>query len=203
MRPVIGVLGFQGAIEEHVYITRKALDEAGLHGEVKVVKKRGEVEGVDGLIIPGGESTVIGSMMEHTGVMDYLREMKGEFPVFGTCAGMIVLARKVRDRVLGETNQPTAGVLDVVVERNHFGRQNDSFEVDLEIPAIGGVFRGVFIRAPVILEVGSGVKVLCSFNGKIVAVRQGKVLATAFHPELTDDARVHRYFIEKVMAAEQ
>ncbi|MBS7287947.1 MAG: pyridoxal 5'-phosphate synthase glutaminase subunit PdxT [Candidatus Freyarchaeota archaeon] len=195
----VGVLGFQGAIEEHVYITRKALSEAGLDGEVKVVRKRGELEKLDGLIIPGGESTVIGGMMEHGGIMDYLRQTRGEFPVFGTCAGLIVLSRKVRDRVLGETNQPTAGILGVTVERNFFGRQGDSFEVDLEIPVIGGLFRGVFIRAPVIVDADSEVEVLCRLNGKIVAVRQKKVLATAFHPELTDDARMHIFFIKKII----
>ncbi len=198
---IIGVLGFQGAIEEHLYATTRAINELGLDGEVRVVKRRKEVENVDGLIVPGGESTVIGSMMEHAGIMDYLRQRGDEFPVFGTCAGLITLAKKVQDRVLGETGQPTAGILNVVVERNHFGRQGDSFECDLEIPAIGGLFRGVFIRAPVILEVGDGVEVLCSWNGKIVAVRQKKILATSFHPELADDNRMHAFFIKMMLDA--
>jgi len=196
----VGVLGFQGAIEEHVDITRRALKEAGLSGEVNVVRRLEEVEVLDGLIIPGGESTVIGSMMERTGIMDYLRRTRGKFPVFGTCAGMIVLSRKVKDRVLGDTNQPTAGILDVSVERNSFGRQGDSFETELEIPAIGGLYRGVFIRAPIILDVGSEVEVLCRLNGRIVAVQQEKIMATAFHPELTDDPRIHIFFIKKIIS---
>ncbi|MEM2574443.1 MAG: pyridoxal 5'-phosphate synthase glutaminase subunit PdxT [Candidatus Jordarchaeales archaeon] len=196
----VGVLGFQGAIEEHVDITRRALKEAGLSGEVNVVRRLEEVEVLDGLIIPGGESTVIGSMMERTGIMDYLRRTRGKFPVFGTCAGMIVLSRKVKDRVLGDTNQPTAGILDVSVERNYFGRQGDSFETELEIPAIGGLYRGVFIRAPIILDVGSEVEVLCRLNGRIVAVQQEKIMATAFHPELTDDPRIHIFFIKKIIS---
>ncbi len=197
----IGVLGFQGAIEEHVEATRRALKEVGTSGEVNVVKKLEEVEKLDGLIIPGGESTVIGSMMKQMGIIDYLRQTGG-IPLFGTCAGMIVLAKKIRDRVLGDTSQPTAGILDVTVERNSFGRQGDSFEAELEIPAIGGLYRGVFIRAPIVVNVGDKVEVLCRLNGRIVAVRQEKIIATAFHPELANDPRIHMFFIKKIILSD-
>ncbi|MHA1606667.1 MAG: pyridoxal 5'-phosphate synthase glutaminase subunit PdxT [Candidatus Freyarchaeota archaeon] len=198
-KATIGVLGFQGAIEEHVHVVREAMSKEGIRGEVVIVKKEEELEEVNGLIIPGGESTVIGSMMERTGISRFLRKAWRSIAILGTCAGLIVLAKKIRDRVLGEVQQPRVGILNAVVERNFFGRQRESFEAEIEIPLIGGTFKGVFIRAPVILEVDGEAEILCSWKGNIVGARQGKVIATSFHPELAEDTRIHALFLRKTI----
>jgi 5'-phosphate synthase pdxT subunit len=160
------------------------------------------LEGVDGLIIPGGESTTIGALAERYGLMDPLRRMaEAGKPIWGTCAGMIFLAKDVG------RPQPTLGLMDIQVQRNAFGRQIDSFEVDLEVPALARLgdprpFHAVFIRAPLIEAVGPGAEVLARLeNGSIVAAQQGHLLATAFHPELTEDVRFHQYFLEWVHQA--
>ncbi len=196
-RLTIGVLGLQGDIEEHAAITRLALTHLGLDGEVIWVKTANDVERIDGLIIPGGESTVIGRLAEYNRTLKAIKKRIYEgMPVLGTCAGLIMLARKVYDRIVGEVNQPILGVMDVVVERNAFGRQRESFEVDLEIPKLGKKpFRGVFIRAPAIREMGPHVEVLCRLNKAVVAAQQHNMIGVAFHPELTGDTRLHRYFI--------
>ncbi len=192
-RPRIGVLDLQGAVIEHV------LSLEAVRAEAVRVKHVGELEGLQGLIVPGGESTTIGRLAREYGFIDAIRRKAAEgMTVWGTCAGLILLAKEIRDGIPG---QPSLSLLDVAAVRNGFGRQVDSFEVDLEVKGIGGrPFRAVFIRAPYIQQVGSGVEVLSEFEGKIVAVRQGRFLATAFHPELSGDARIHRYFAE--MAAE-
>lgn len=200
-RLTIGILGLQGDIEEHISITDKSLTQMGLNGEVIWVKKVKDVERLDGLIIPGGESTVIGRLADYRRVLKAVKKRIYEgIPVLGTCAGLIFLARKVYDRVVGEVEQPILGVMDVVVERNAFGRQRESFEVNLEIPVLGEKpFKGVFIRAPAIREVGPEVETLCKLNDVAVAVQQHNLIGVAFHPELTDDTRLHRYFLKTVI----
>jgi pyridoxal 5'-phosphate synthase pdxT subunit len=182
----IGVLALQGAFEEHCAV----LERLGV--EVVEVRLPKDLEGLDGLIIPGGESTTIGKLAQWYGLLDALRAFSEFAPVWGTCGGLVLMAKDVG------MEQPLLGVMDVVVERNAFGRQVDSFEEDLEIQGIeGGPFHGVFIRAPVISRVGPEVDVLCSLkDGRIVAVRQGRLMATSFHPELTQDDRLHRYFVK-------
>ncbi|MEM2971014.1 MAG: pyridoxal 5'-phosphate synthase glutaminase subunit PdxT [Candidatus Bathyarchaeia archaeon] len=201
--PVIGVLALQGAIEEHVAATKLAFKDLGLNGLVRLVKAVEDVKAVDGLIVPGGESTVIGRLSSVNQTLQMIKQrIYDGMPVLGTCAGLVLLAGKVYDRVLGETSQPTLGVMDIVVERNAFGRQRESFEADLEIPVIGEKrFKGVFIRAPAIRQIAPHVKVLARLNAMAVAVQQHNIVGTAFHPELTEDTRIHQYFINTVMNA--
>jgi 5'-phosphate synthase pdxT subunit len=197
----IGVLGLQGDIEEQLAATRLALDKKGLKGNVLLVKTVEGVEAVDGLIIPGGESTVMGGLSSLKQTLQTIQQrIHDGMPVLGTCAGLILLSKKVLDRVVGKTNQPLLGVMDVVVERNAFGRQRESFEADLDIPALGEKrFKGVFIRAPAVRETGPQVVVLSKLNDVIVAVQQHNMIGTAFHPELTGDTRLHEFFINAVI----
>ncbi|MBN2463078.1 MAG: pyridoxal 5'-phosphate synthase glutaminase subunit PdxT [Dehalococcoidia bacterium] len=185
----IGVLALQGAVTEHMQVL-SALDT-----EAIPVRTPSELDGLDALIIPGGESTTISKLLTDYGLMEPIRKLAEQgFPIFGTCAGLVLLARKVPNL---ETEP--IGVMDIEVKRNAFGRQVDSFETNLEIPALhDGTFHGIFIRAPIIEKAESGVEVLCQLNNKPVAVRQGKLLACAFHPELTDDLRLHRYFLDVI-----
>jgi len=152
---------------------------------------------VQGLVVPGGESTAIGRLAENKGILQTLRgRIEKGLPTLGTCAGIIMLANKVYDRTVGETKQHLLGGLDVTVERNAFGRQRESFEADLSIPLLGhDNFRGVFIRSPVVKQVGQGVEVLSKLEEKVVAVRHGNVIGTSFHPELSGDTRLHEYFV--------
>lgn len=196
----IGVLGVQGDIEEHQSALKLAFKRMKLDGDVTWVKTTQQAENVHGLIVPGGESTAIGRLAENKAVLHTLqnRVEKG-LPTFGTCAGLIMLANKAYDRIVEGTKQPLLGGLDITVERNAFGRQRESFEADLSIPALGQErFRGVFIRSPVVKQVGPKVEILSRFNEKIVAVRQGNILGTSFHPELSGDTRFHEYFIQLV-----
>jgi len=188
----IGVLALQGDFAEHVSVLRR------LGSEAQEVRRPEELSGLEGLIIPGGESTTISRLMVEYGLAEPLRRLaQDSFPVWGTCAGMIVLARRASD-----LEWPTLAALDIAVRRNAFGRQVDSFEADLQVPSLGAAtFHAVFIRAPTVEEVGDVVEVLAALeDGRVVAVRQGNVLATAFHPELTIDDRFHRYFLEMVRA---
>ncbi|MGQ9543963.1 MAG: pyridoxal 5'-phosphate synthase glutaminase subunit PdxT [Candidatus Bathyarchaeia archaeon] len=196
----VGILGVQGDIEEHTSAVKMALKNKGLTGEVVQVRSSGEVSTIDGLIIPGGESTVIGNILSSRGLLKPIRErLYDSMPALGTCAGIIVLAKKCYDRVVGEKEQPTLGVIDVIVERNSYGRQRESFEADLEIPILGEEkFRGVFIRAPTIVEIGPKVEVLSRLNESIVAVQEGKIIGTTFHPELVEDTRLHSYFLDLI-----
>jgi len=187
----IGVLALQGAFREHI----EALQKLGV--ETVEVRLPEQLEGVDGLIIPGGESTAIGKLAVQYGLEEAIRRYaEAGNPVYGTCAGMIFLSRDAG------REQPLLGVMNVKVERNAFGRQPDSFETGLEIPALGSEpFPGVFIRAPKIESVGDGVEVLSRLSdGTPVAAEQSNMIVTAFHPELTDDLRFHRYFLAKVEA---
>jgi len=196
----IGILAVQGDIEENLSATNLALKELGIEGKAVAVKYADEIDRVDGLILPGGESTVIGTLAKLSGATQVIKDRINDgMPVLGTCAGMIMLARRAYDKVVGETRQQLLNVLDIVVERNAFGRQNDSFEADLNIKLIGnGSFKGVFIRAPVVTETGKSVDVVTTLDSKIVAVKQGNVIGTAFHPELSGDTRLHRYFTQLV-----
>ncbi|MBE9471103.1 MAG: pyridoxal 5'-phosphate synthase glutaminase subunit PdxT [Chloroflexi bacterium] len=185
----VGVLALQGAFIEHENIL------ARIGVEPVEVRLPGELEGLDGLILPGGESTTIGQVAERWGLLEPIRAFaRSGRPLWGTCAGMVLMAKEVVDGVSG---QPRLELMDVVVRRNAFGRQVDSFEVGLEVPALGEEpFHAVFIRAPRIERVGKEVEILARLeDGAVVAVRQGNLLATAFHPELTDDDRFHRYFL--------
>lgn len=153
-----------------------------------------DLESIDGLVVPGGESTTIGRLAERFGMLEPLRRaIAGGLPAFGTCAGMIFLAASVT-----EGSQPLLGVLDVVVQRNAFGRQNDSFEADLDVKGLDEPFHAVFIRAPWVEKLGTGVEILARVDDHPVMVRQGRVLAGSFHPELTDDDRIHRLFLDLV-----
>lgn len=193
----IGILGFQGDIEEHLRSTEAALEKMALSGKLVAVKDPGAIEVLDGLIIPGGESTVMGSLSTFSKTISSIAErLHAGMPAMGTCAGVIMLARRASDRVVGQTQQQLIGALDVSVERNSFGRQSDSFEADLDIPIIGKKeFHGIFIRAPAIKSVGPEVDVLSTLDGEIVAVQQGHVLGLTFHPELAADTRLHEHFL--------
>lgn len=196
----IGVLGFQGDIEEHVAATKEALKKLKIDGSVAVVKTPNELREIDALIIPGGESTVIGGLALFNKSLTVMKDrIRGGMPVFGTCAGMIMLANRTYDRVIGETKQPLIGVLDVLVERNSFGRQRESFETELDV-SINDMekLKGVFIRAPSIREVGQGIETLAKLDGQIVAVRQNNIIGTCFHPELSGDTKLHEYFVKMI-----
>ena len=188
----IGVLALQGAVEPHM----KALAACGcVPAAVKTVT---ELSAVQGLVIPGGESTTVGKLMERFGLDTAIRERVGQgMPLYGTCTGMILMAREI----VGSSQQRLA-LMDITVRRNAFGRQVDSFEHDLQIKGIDGPpFRAIFIRAPYIEAMGEGVEAMASVGDKVVMARQGSLLASAFHPELTNDLRIHRYFCDMVAAA--
>ncbi len=197
--PLIGVLALQGDVREHL----TALRAAG--AEPVTVRRPAELAAVDGLVVPGGESTTMATLADRFGLLEPLRAaVRGGLPAYGSCAGMILLADRVLDAPDG---QRTVGGLDVVVRRNAFGRQVDSFETEVEVEGVpGGPVHAVFIRAPWVEQVGPDVEVLGRVvggpaDGKIVAVRQGRLVATSFHPELTGDSRVHAMFVELVRAA--
>jgi 5'-phosphate synthase pdxT subunit len=192
----IGILAIQGDIEENLAATSLALKELGVEGRAVPVKYADEISKIDGLILPGGESTVIGTLAKLSGATQEIKDRISEgMPIMGTCAGMIMLAKRAYDKVVGETKQQLLNVLDITVERNAFGRQGDSFEADLKISFMGDEnFRGVFIRAPIVSEMRNGVNAIATLNNKIVAVKQGNILGTSFHPELSRDTRLHKYF---------
>lgn len=184
----IGVLALQGAVREHIHL----LEQAG--ATAVAVKRADQLRDLDGLVIPGGESTTISKLMREYGLTEPILEMHREGkPIFGTCAGLILIAKRVEG-----LEKPHLGLMDIAVKRNAFGRQRESFEAVLNIEEIGDNFQAVFIRAPYIEEVGPGVKVLATVDDKIVAARQGTLLGAAFHPELTDDLRFHAYFVKMV-----
>ena len=186
---VIGVLALQGAFREHCWM----IERCGV--QTVEVRKPQQLDNIDGLIIPGGESTTIGKLMQEWGLLEKIQDRAEQgMAIYGTCAGMILLAKAI----VG-SDQPRLGLMDTVVRRNAFGRQQDSFEADLDVPEFGErPMKAVLIRAPYIESAGPTVQVLACVNEKIVIARQGKFLATAFHPELTEDDRVHRYFIKMI-----
>lgn len=199
----IGVLALQGAFREHI----KKLHQLGI--EAVAVRLPADLDDLEGLIIPGGESTTMGNLATSFGLVPPLRDFCRSHPVWGTCAGLILLAEMARGQKKG--GQALIGGLDVEVDRNYFGRQVDSFEIDLHVPALAkvalpedpdGPFHAIFIRAPIVTRIGSDVEVLATLpTGEIIAVQQGHILGTAFHPELSDDLRFHRYFVALVAGA--
>jgi 5'-phosphate synthase pdxT subunit len=190
----IGVLALQGAFREHI-VTLEALGASGV--AVRLPEQLGDLSG---LIIPGGESSAIGKLMRTYGFYDAIRQQHGAgMAVWGTCAGAILMATEVLDAL---PDQEALGLMDIAIRRNAYGRQVDSFEADLDVSGVDdGTFRGVFIRAPWIESVGDGVEVLARHDGHIVAACQADLMATTFHPELTGDPRLHRYFLDSVVGA--
>ena len=178
----IGVLSIQGDVSEHVSAVKNALDKCKIRGAVLEVKTKQQISRIDALIIPGGESTTIGMLLDKTGINNEIKKLSGKIPIMGTCAGAILLRQ--------------LGLMDISVKRNAFGRQRESFEVEIESKI--GKIQGIFIRAPLIESVGEGVEVLGRYDGKIVMVRQDKNLAVAFHPELTEDTLVYEYFLKLI-----
>lgn len=199
---IIGVLGLQGDIEENVNSLNLVLKKLNIDGIVDIIQYHSQINKIDGLLLPGGESTVMSSLITMQKDMKELlkQRISDGMPVMGTCAGMIMLAKSAYDRTVGETKQQLLGNLDVVIERNAFGRQNDSFETDLKVPYVGNeLFKGVFIRAPIVASVGNNVEEICKLDGKIVAVKQNNIIGTSFHPELANDDRFHSKFVNLII----
>lgn len=194
----IGVIAIQGDVEEHVIALEKTLTERHEKGVVVRIKHRGVVGSCDAIVIPGGESTTIGRLMEHEGILPELKEAaEAGKPILGTCAGMVLLAKE-GDEEVAKTGQPLLGLMDVRVKRNAFGRQKESFEVLLKMSVFDVPFPAVFIRAPAITitEAAENVEILATFEGRIVAAKQKNLVALSFHPELTEDRRIHHYFLD-------
>ncbi|MCD6493700.1 MAG: pyridoxal 5'-phosphate synthase glutaminase subunit PdxT [Archaeoglobaceae archaeon] len=191
----VAVIGVQGDVEEHVIVTKKALKNLKVDGEVVATRKAGVVARSDAVIIPGGESTTISKLIFSNSIAEKILQLAYENkPVMGTCAGLILLS-KHGDEQVAKTNTKLLGLMDIWVKRNAFGRQRESFQVRLNVKGIGD-YDAVFIRAPAIVKAEKNVDVLATFENYIVAARQGKILALAFHPELTNDTRVHEYFLK-------
>ena len=190
----IGILDLQGAVSEHYHITKKAVERLGLEVEVESVRYAEDVKSCDGIIISGGESTVIGKLL-HTRGID--KEIKNNnIPVFGTCAGMVLLAKKT------DFNQPLIGLMDITVKRNTYGRQKDSFETSINI--LNQNYLGIFIRAPSLEsydKTKKDIRILSEHDGKIIAIQQEHNIALSFHPELTEDTLIHEYFIKEVLCS--
>ncbi|MEM2924170.1 MAG: pyridoxal 5'-phosphate synthase glutaminase subunit PdxT [Methanocellales archaeon] len=190
----IGIIALQGSVEEHIAAMKKALQERK-GGEVVAIKHRGIIPTCDAIVIPGGESTTLSRLAWREGIAEEIIEAaKQGKPILGTCAGLILLAKYGDDEV-ARSKQKLLGLMDIHVNRNAFGRQRESFEVELEIKGFDEPFHAVFIRAPAIIKAGEGVEVLARYRDFIVAARQGNLLALAFHPELTNDLRLHHYFL--------
>jgi 5'-phosphate synthase pdxT subunit len=190
----VGILSLQGDVSEHVCMTKKAMEDLKVRGSIIEVKEKAGIRDINALIIPGGESTTIGKLLEKSGIDREIKKLaKRGVPIMGTCTGMILLGRVGGD-VSGDVN--SLGLMDITVRRNAFGHQGESFEVDLGIPKLGKKsYHGVFIRAPLIEEVGDDVEILARYGGGIVMARQDRLIAVAFHPELSGDLRVHKYFL--------
>ncbi|MCA1296150.1 pyridoxal 5'-phosphate synthase glutaminase subunit PdxT [Paenibacillus sp. alder61] len=184
----VGVLALQGAVAEHI----RSIERAGAEGVA--VKLPEQLSELDGLIIPGGESTTIGKLMRKYGFIEAIRAFAAQgHPVFGTCAGLIVMAKEI-----GGGEEPHLALMDIQVSRNAFGRQRESFETDLDVKGLTQPLRAVFIRAPLITAVGDQVDVLSTYKEEIVTARQGHLLVSSFHPELTDECSLHAYFLEMI-----
>ena len=196
----IGVVAVQGAVSEHVEILKKAMEKSKIKGSVVHIRSLRDLTDVSGLAIPGGESTTIGRLMLSTGTYGKIVELaKKGLPILGTCAGTILLAKE-GDEQVKQTNTRLLGLLDMKVLRNAYGRQVDSFEVDVKIPEIGDeLFRAVFIRAPAIEKVWDDTEVWAEYKGTIIGAKKGNVLALTFHPELGDDLRIHEYLLKMIV----
>ena len=194
----VGVIAVQGDVSEHVDVLKRAMNHLGINGEVVYVRTVDDLKNISGLVIPGGESTTINRLMLKTGLHEEIIKLaeKG-LPILGTCAGTILLAKEGNELVK-QTNTKLLGLVDMKVSRNAYGRQVDSFEADVSIPEIGKDFRGVFIRAPVIEKVWNETEVFAKYKDSIVGAKKGNILALTFHPELTDDLRIHEYFLRMI-----
>ena len=203
MSVTIGVLAIQGDVAENVLATQSALEQSNVSGKVIEVKTPQDVQKIDGLILPGGESTMMGQLSLVNGSLKQIKEkISAGMPVFGICAGLIMLSKNASDRIVGSMDQPLLDMIDVTVERNSFGRQQESFEAKVSMDSLGiSEFNGVFIRAPSISQLGDGVEAISKFNDKVVAVKKNNILGTAFHPELTQDVSLHKYFVNMVSQA--
>lgn len=185
---LVGVLSLQGAYIEHIDKLNKISGVKGVE-----VKRKEDFDKIDGLILPGGESTTIGKLLERYNLLDYLKTLILEgLPVFGTCAGLILLSKKIENKHY----QPTLGILDITIKRNAFGAQINSMEIDLKIKDFDIPYKAIFIRAPVVKEVGNGIEILAEVEEGAVFIRHGKILGASFHPELTDDLKIHKMFID-------
>lgn len=191
----IGVLAIQGAISEHYSMIKKTFSELGINGELILVKNKNDIKEIDGLIIPGGESTTISRLMFKTGIHEKVLERveNKDLSIMGTCAGSVLLAKKIKN----QQNVKTLQLMDMEIERNAFGRQHESFEIDVDINGFDSPFHAVFIRAPIIRKTWGDCKPLSKINrDTIVAAHQDNLVALAFHPELTNDTRMHKYFLK-------
>ncbi|BDB97386.1 pyridoxal 5'-phosphate synthase glutaminase subunit PdxT [Saccharolobus caldissimus] len=193
----IGIIAYQGSFEEHMLQTKRALNNLNIDGEIIPIKIYKDLNNVDGIIIPGGESTTIGLIAKRLGILDEIKEkISSGLPVLGTCAGAIMLAKEVSDAKVGKTSQPLIGLMNISVVRNYYGRQRESFEATIDLSKIGKEkARFVFIRAPAIVKLGSNVKGLAELNGITVMAQQDNMLATTFHPELSNSTAIHEYFL--------
>jgi len=192
----IGVVGVQGAVFEHISSTRKALENLGVRGEVVWVRRRRDLKGISGLVLPGGESTTISKLIEKNGIFDEVKRLGLEgVPIMGTCAGLILLAKTVLGAIPG---QRSLELLDAEVARNAYGRQVDSFEAPIRLTFSDQPFQGIFIRAPRILKLYGKARPIAYRGEEVVGAEEGNLIGLAFHPELADDTRVHEYCIEKI-----
>jgi 5'-phosphate synthase pdxT subunit len=195
----VGVVAFQGAVSEHVLALQRTFSVMGISGSAKEIRRLSDLDDINGLIIPGGESTTISKLMIQTGTMDKIRELaKSGVPIMGTCAGCILLAKE-GDLEVKETQTQLLGLMDMRVSRNAFGRQKESFETTIDIKGFETPYRAVFIRSPAILKVWGNCKPLAFFEDNIVLAREDNLLACAFHPELTDDVRIHTELLRLIM----
>jgi len=199
MSAKIGILAIQGDVIENVSSLVASIADLNQDATVHVVKTPEEISQMDGLVIPGGESTTIGQMSLVNGALKEVKQkVESGMPVLGICAGMVLLANNASDKVVGKTEQPLFDFLDVTLERNSFGRQKQSFEANVSMDSIGiSNYNGVFIRAPAISSAGD-VEVLAKLDDKVVAIKKGNIIGTSFHPELTEDLAVHKYFVKLV-----
>ncbi len=193
----VGVVGVQGDVSEHVDAVARAMKELGQTGEAIAVRRREDLDRADGLTIPGGESTTISKLLVKLGLFDEIvrRAQAEEMPILGTCAGCILLAKDGGPQAK-KTGSRLLGLMDMAVDRNAFGRQRESFEADLQVEGLERPFHGVFIRAPAILRTWGECRPLARYDGKVVLARQGHLIGAAFHPELSNDFRIHRWFLE-------
>jgi 5'-phosphate synthase pdxT subunit len=191
----IGVVSVQGAFPEHIVSSAKAMRNLGVEGKAVAVRRLVDLEGTDAVIIPGGESTTISKLLWRFGMAERLKEMAQDgVPMMGTCAGLVLLAKQ-GDELVSRTGTDLLGLMDMAVDRNAFGRQRESFEAELEVKGLEAKFPAVFIRAPVITRTWGDCEALSSYNGSIVMARQGNLMASSFHPELSDDSRLHEMLV--------
>ena len=194
----IGVIAIQGNVEEHVNALENALRQANIEAQVIKIKHKGLIDSCDALILPGGESTTLGRLLKREGIADEIKTAAlAGIPIMGTCAGLVLLA-KYGDELVEKTGQPLLELMDIHVNRNAFGRQRESFETLIDFKGFDKPFNAIFIRAPSITGCTDEVEILSKYNDSIVAARQKNILALAFHPELTDDFRIHYFFLKMI-----